>query len=297
MNHKLDFFVIGAGKSGTSSLHEYLRQHPMISLPLRKETHFFVFNRNSDSPMGEYYGRIPENYIDTIEEYFQDFEEKPEAAYYGEVCPTYLFYPNAAENINQFAPDAKLICILRNPVDRLYSNFTFFHGDANIDEFIRLVDLLPEIDPAQENFHRMLKVGCYYEQLQRYYSRFPAENIKIFLFNELSQTPSQLMQELITFLEIPEYPFNTAYKFNTSGKGRLRALKKFIKTIGIVSFLRKLLPVSTYQWLRSIGEKIFFSRPDVMPKHTRRKLQNYYREDIEKLQVLVNLDLSHWLQE
>lgn len=289
------FLVVGTGKSGTSSLHEYLRQHPAISLPVRKETHFFVCDKDSPHPMTEYQGRALVDTIDNLDDYLNDFEQKEEAYVFGEVCPTYLFYPYAADNIKRQIPDAKIICILRNPADRLYSNYNFNEENNSLEEFLALINSLPVIPPEETDFTRWVQEGFYYLQVHRYFELFPAENIKVYLFDELMNDPDSLMKDLIHFLNLPDYHFNTSLKFNTSGNIRFKWLKKEIKRLGLAARVRKGLPIPVYQFLRDLAEKFFFRHSATLPQYARVKLQDYYADDVMKLQALIKKDLSSWL--
>ena len=189
------FLVIGAAKSGTTSLHEYLRQHPQISLPKRKETYFFICDKRFTPEPPVYFGQIMDNYIDNLEEYLQEFEDKPNASIFGEVCPSYLFYPTAAENIKHYSPDIKLICILRNPVDRFYSHFNYrdnkfgaFTPNFQKNQSQRFDEIVESLTFRNNNIivKRSLEIGFFSQHLSRYYALFPKNNIKIFLFEDLS---------------------------------------------------------------------------------------------------------------
>jgi hypothetical protein len=286
------FLVIGAAKSGTTSLHEYLRQHPNISLPRRKETHFFISDKKSIPCPENYKGRVLEDTIDTLEEYLKEFEVKPEAQLYGEVCPSYLFYPNAPKNIHKYIPDAKIICILRNPVDRFYSNVNYFGN--NSFEFDAIVRSITN-KTADQDINRFLEIGFYFKLLTRYYEVFPAKNIKVFLFEDLQKQPKKLMNELLLFIGLPEFPFALGEKFNTTGKMPFRITYKLIRSLGIARFFRKVLPAKPYQKLRVLTERLLIKQADPINLVSRKALQDIYRDDIVKLQSLIQCDLSAWL--
>lgn len=289
------FFIIGAGKAGTSSIHEYLRQHPLISLPVRKETHFFICDKNSNNFIANYEGRKLKDTIENISEYLDEFEKKTTAIYRAEVCPSYLFYPNAPENIQRYVPNAKIICILRNPVDRLYSNFTFASENKSIELFATQSVHLPEKSDDIVDFYRWYRQGFYFEQLERYYSKFPKENIKIFLYNELLETPELVLKQILDFVGIPQYKFNTSLRFNISGRIRSKFLFNQLKKFHVGTWLRKHLPFNIYQFIRGYGEKIIFRKKDEVPPEIRKKLTCLYKEDILKLQDLIDIDLYPWL--
>jgi len=109
LKRNVDFLVIGAQKSGTTSLFKYLQRHPELYLPPSKEINFFV--NASKFPRGlDWY----------IETYFRGADEDK---LWGEVCPSYIGYTSAPANIYANCPDVKLVAILRNPIDRAYSHY------------------------------------------------------------------------------------------------------------------------------------------------------------------------------
>ena len=288
------FLVIGAGKSGTTSLHEYLRQHPKISLPRQKETHFFICDKASIPSPENYKGRVLEDTIDTLDEYLNDFEVKPNVEFYGEVCPTYLFYPNAPMNIYKYVPYVKIICILRNPVDRFYSNVNYWYRGNDSFDFDKIVSSVIT-KTADQHINRFLEIGYYFKLLTRYYEIFPSENIKILLFEDLEKKPMKLMNEIMLFIGLPEYPFYLGEKFNTSGKMSFKIIYNLIRSLRIAKFFRRFLPARTYQKVRDYSERFFIKRVDPISPLNRKALQEIYREDIVNLQSLIQRDLSNWL--
>ena len=115
---KVDFFIVGAPKAGTTSLYYYLNEHPEIEMSTQKETDFF-----SDSAIqkqGLYYGK---NRIDTEEKYNGLFNTQKKDVIFGEGSVSYLFYPTVAQEIKAYNPIAKIIIMLRNPIDRAFSHY------------------------------------------------------------------------------------------------------------------------------------------------------------------------------
>ncbi len=295
MNNLPGFLVIGAGKSGTTSLHEYLRQHPAISLPARKETHFFICDKQSTPAPENYYGRVLVNPIYNLDDYLAEFEKKPTAQIFGEVCPTYLFYPNAPVNIKKYVPNVKLIAILRNPVDRFYSTFSYRKArKVASGDFNNTLNAL-KTGTMETSQKHILDAGMYYSLLKRYYDTFPKENIKVFLFEDLEQHPQQLMSEFMRFLGLQEHPFNVGARYNRSGNIRLGWFYRKYRGSKLALFIRKAISRKLYQGVRSNIEKVLFKDSERISADDRKYLQDIYREDILKLQGLINIDLSNWL--
>lgn len=288
-----DFVVIGASKCGTSSLHEYLRQHPHISLPVRKETHFFIYDQASDHKLEDDIEMV--NRIESLDEYLADFEPKEEPVTYGEVDPKYIVYPNAAVNLKKYVPNVKLTCLLRNPVDRFYSSFHFLRlKRSDLGGFKDVVD---SIRNGQMDIHtkRALEASYYHKYLQHYYEVFSKEQVRIFLFDDLSKRPRQLMKSFLEYIEVEDFDFNLEKKFNPSGQARLGWMYKALRDSPTAYFLRKHLPRKIYQFARIFGEKIMIRPYSPIPEPERKFLQNIFRNDIEKLQESSGVDLSSWL--
>src|SRR5579859_3390407 len=116
-----NFFIIGAARSGTTSLEEYLCQHPDIFITTKKESHFFAADRFPPTFKGPGDDRLNERVIRDEESYGQLFADKQGTKAIGETSVFYLCYPHSAERIAQAVPDAKIIILLREPVARAYS--------------------------------------------------------------------------------------------------------------------------------------------------------------------------------
>jgi hypothetical protein len=288
------FLVVGASRSGTTSLHEYLRQHPNISLPLRKETHFFVCDKESIPSPRVYLGRVLDEYIDNLNGYLNEFENKPSATTFGEICPSYLTYPNAAQNIKKYVPDVKILCIVRDPVDRFYSAFNYHNNrsenpipDGDIGSRIRA-----KIDP---NIMRLYDGGLYFNHLSRYYDLFPHQNIKIYLFDNLRENPQKMLNEALASIGLPPYSFDLTMSFNRSGSLRFNKVYRLLRGKRISNIARIVLPAGIYRNLRSSIEKTTIKKSDPVGTKQRKELQDLYRSDILALENLIDRDLSNWL--
>ncbi|HCI81284.1 MAG TPA: sulfotransferase, partial [Ktedonobacter sp.] len=126
---KPNFFIIGAARSGTSSLDRYLSQHPEIYITPKKETHFFAHDLIPSNFTGPGDERLNNSLIRDEKQYAQLFADTTKKVV-GESSAFYLCFPEVAERIAQAVPDAKIIVILREPVDRTYSAHTFLSRDG-----------------------------------------------------------------------------------------------------------------------------------------------------------------------
>ena len=204
-----DFLVIGAQKSGTSSLFRYLDQHPDVRGSLPKEVHYFSGGLDpavDTYPRGERWYRS----------HFPKVSEMGEGVRAFEATPLYLLHPLAAERIHALMPAVKLVAVLRNPTDRALSHY--FHNvrnnplrgfqedlgpaEAMAAEEARLAPILAAGDYKNE-IYRVATYkarGRYLEQLRRYMDRFPAENLLVLRAEDLFADPAGQMAVLADFL-------------------------------------------------------------------------------------------------
>ena len=115
---KVDFFIVGAPKAGTTSLYHYLNEHPQVEMSLQKEPDYF--SEAAIQEQGIYYGK---NRIDTEEKYNTLFNTQKKDVIFGEGSVSYLFYPTVAQDIKAYNSMAKIIIMLRNPIDRAFSHY------------------------------------------------------------------------------------------------------------------------------------------------------------------------------
>ncbi|MFP5321574.1 MAG: sulfotransferase family protein [Acidimicrobiia bacterium] len=181
----VDFVVIGAMKCGTTSLHHYLAAHPDVSLPARKEVDFF-FGRQPGGPGNRWRG------LDWYEALFD-----PEAPVRGDVSPGYTSpdHPEAAAGIAEVAPDARLVLLVRDPLDRAVSQYRHHRRDGT--EPRSLADAL--LDPALHYVRR----SRYAERLVPFLERFPADRIAVVDHVALAGETRATVDALCRFLEIP----------------------------------------------------------------------------------------------
>ncbi len=285
-----DFIILGAGKGGTTSIYRYLEEHPQVFLPTTKELYFFAFE-----------GETNREGITDFETYQTLFESAPPEQVVGEVSSIYLFRPKAAERIQHYVPNAKLIAILRHPAERAFSDYLFhvrnLHPSIMDDAGKQPLDFAHFVQPNSY----FVQIGFYSGQLKRYYDRFPAEQIKIYLFDDLVKNPDALMQDLFTFIGVdPTFKPDTEKHHNVSGAPKNATLYRLLKEknplrSAAATMLKLFLPAEARQNLRSRLIKQNLSRPTLQPEH-RQQLIDIYRDDILKTQDLLQRDLSNWLR-
>ena len=275
-----NFLVIGAAKCGTTSLHHYLSDHPEIFIcPVNEPNYFAYCNRErldfSEAGNSE---SIAPNSITDFESYSTLFSEADGFPAVGEVSPLYLYHNSAPKNIFEKLGLIKFIVILRNPVDRAFSQ-------------------------SQEREHKnqgwgwnYKDVGFYGTQLQRYFDLFPKDSFFIRLFDEFQKQPQKILRELCEFLEIDAtYQFHTSIKHNISGIPKNKWLHDFLRTKNTLkSTIKTFVPNSLRRNLWHFANQKNLSKPSLDPE-TRKRIASFYVDDILRLQEMIGRDLSHWL--
>jgi hypothetical protein len=292
--------IVGAAKAGTTAFYEYVRQHPEIYVSSVKEPQFFgLENEELEflSPMG--IEPINNRAITQLEEYLALFKDAPKNKCLLEASTSYLYLPKAADRIHHYIPEVKLIAILRNPVQRAYSNFLYLTRDGR-EPLINFSKALAEEPMRQSNnwsliyFYRDLSL--YYSQLKRYFDRFDRSQLHIVLYDDFRANPIKTLQETFSFLDVnPNFQPNISRQFNVSGLPKNKLIHKVIAEQNFLkSTIKSILPSRFRFNLKELYYERNLSKPTIS-EETRLELIEIFREDILKTQDLIGRDLSAWL--
>jgi hypothetical protein len=296
-----NFFLVGAPKCGTSAVAYYLREHPSVFMSWPKEPLFFC----EDFPGA----RVVKEWQD----YAELFEAAPsDAAVVGEASAMYLYSSVALERIRSHSPDARIIAMVRSPIELVQA----FHAQLLYSLTEDVADLgtawslqaarregrnLPPrcVEPA---FLQYARVGMLGRQIARLYSVFPADQVLVLRLEDLARDARAVYLEVLEFLGVEDdgrrsfEPVNetSAHKSNLISRltqrpperlvGAARAVKS---AIGLknASFLD---PIRRLNSRRAVRERL---APAI-----RRDMVSTFRADVEELSRLLNQDLSHWLE-
>jgi len=297
-----NFLVIGAAKSGTTSLHHYIQQHPDIFMCPIKDTFFFDFDGRAPDFGGPgdnawYEGRA----VVEPAEYEALFAGANGKQPIGEACAGYLYDPAAAEAIHRRIPHARLIAVLRDPVERAYSSFLqqVRDGYETTADFAEALDL--EEARRRDNWRPIWhyrRRGLYFEQLEAYLRLFDRSQLRLYLYEDLQQDPAAMLRDLFAFLGVdPDFEPDMSLRHNRAGIPASRLLYRLVMTPNLLkSFVKPLLPESLRRTVRSsvTESETFLQRPG-LPAELKRRLAAGFRDDVLKLQDLMGRDLSHWL--
>ncbi|MCY0879060.1 MAG: sulfotransferase [Firmicutes bacterium] len=280
-----NFLIIGAPRSGTTHLYRGLRQHPEVFMSDVKEPMFFAYE-----------GETRPGVIGDRSAYEALFVGSEHYKARGEASTLYLYHPEAPRRIRELIPEARLIAILRNPVDRAISQYTFqrFLKTEPLDTLEKA--LAAEEERRQQNappFSLYREVGLYSDQIARYLALFPREQLLFLLQDDLEQDPRAVFQHIFEFLGVDAtfYP-DLRHKTNASGIPQHETMFRLIKSAGRT--VKRFLPERLATRLSGSAHETLLQHPPVNPA-TRAALREYFRADIARTQELIGRDLSHWL--
>lgn len=285
---KPDFFFVGAAKAGTTSLFNYLIQHPSVFIPTVKEPHYFSEYPQPRAPV-----------FHCVEDYLHLYSGCPDDIVAGDASTSYLYSRHAARRIFDLQPRAKIMIILRNPIDRAYS--FYWHNRREFIEDLSFEKALEaEGRRIAENrpfrFH-YVNSGRYYGQVKAYLDVFGRDLVRIYFFEDLLEDADSLCRDMFSFLGVsPSHPVNTDMRFNPSGPYRSQLIGQLLAPqFPARSVVRRLFPHlarrAKYHLLN-----LNVKDPPPMKPGTHDRLARFFEEDILKLQELVHRDLSHWLE-
>lgn len=304
---KVDFFIAGNSKSGTTAIYEFLKQHPSVCVPpYNKEPNYFATDFLHDVDVGIFRRR-------TERQYHGLFSACPEDTLWGEASGSYLYSKEAAQRIYAYNPDAKIITIFREPVDFLHSyHLQMLKNPISEGETIKDFEEALRQEPLRKQ-GKNIPEGClipallyyaervkYAEHLGRFLSRFDASNIKVIIYEDFKADNDQTFKEILSFLGIDE-EFEVKFdKYNRGKKIRSRTLKNIIDTLvmghGVFRYAKSAVKKTTPRSVRRLLFKIMYNKvafkpkPDVDPE-LRHRLKKRFKPEVEKFSQLVNQDL------
>lgn len=253
--YKLPTFVtIGVAKSGTTSLHYALGEHPKIQLSKRKETYFFNVKSRYDGGV---------NYYKTM------FHPCAEDEICGETTPYYLYFKEVPARVKNYIPNVKLIVMLRNPIDRAYSHFYGYLRlckmrnqkpvAKDLKDFLKIAKESPKKVGHNHRGKNLLPAGLYGEQMERWLKYFPLEQFKIIKSEDFFENPQKIINEVFDFLGIERHPVKI--------KHWLKTIESNKRTLGV-------------------------ERYSILDEETRQMLYEYYEDSNRLLYKLIGRDMK-----
>jgi hypothetical protein len=309
-----NYFIVGTGKAGTTSLHAYLSQHPQIYMSPVKEPCYFaaeIRGQNLSEPVRRHVGKQSFHLADVVndglpvkplgwlagdwDDYLRLFQGVRDETAIGEASAAYLWSETAAAAIRSRIPEAKIVMILRDPAERAFSHY--LHQLAvgltrsTFREHIKKCEHVSHEELSI--WYPFLEIGLYSQQVKRYLDLFPHENVRIYWYEEVWPQQGRLLADLFAFLDVDAtFCPDTTRKSHKRRAPRIPRAHHFFKKHRLWYPLKALIPGSLQPHVQKL---LFRSDSLTMEAGDRQYLVDYYRKDIGKLESLLGRDLSGWL--
>lgn len=294
-----DFYIVGAPKSGTTAMYAYLREHPDLFLPVRKELRYF--GRDLE---------IRDRQSLTEDDYLAYFAEARHGQLVGTAYVWYLYSREAAGEIAAFSPRARIIAMLRNPIDMLHAlhGEHLANGNEQISDFTAALDAEPErrrgrhIPP-----HAHLPQGLWYstvprytEQLQRYVDVFGRDRLHVVIYDDFAAETEAVHADLLRFLGVAHDVRPQAFEvINASRRTRSERLRHFLARPPELPrrVIRRIVPgrLRRAVYDRAKGLNVAAAPRAPMSSETRQRLRRDFSGEVERLSAFLGRDLSHWI--
>jgi hypothetical protein len=309
-----NFFLVGAPKAGTTALYRYLDQHPGIYMSPIKEPNFLAneirlenftdrFRQMGElrlAAQAEYLrGAVSEKFsggpISDWSDYLKLFQCARDESAIGEASACYLWSETAPGNIASRFPDARILMILRNPIERALSQYAHMLSFTE-----RRISFREYMDTALRSnstrigeLYPFLRFGLYYEQVKRYQSAFAADRIQIHFYEDFTRDPRSVLRAIFRFLSVDtDFAPDLSNRHMEASVPRFFFVKNALNRLGVWHAVRGRLPAGLRSRLRGVA---FQPRNDItLESADRTSLAKYYRDDIDNLARLLNRDLSAW---
>lgn len=292
MNTRLpDFLIVGAMKSGTTTLYEHLERNPHVFMSTPKEPNYFSIDEVYERGVGWYCSLFADAHPEQV---------------CGEASPSYSRYPRFADTTRRIAellPDVKLVYIMRHPVERFYSNYVFDRSYGHNE-------------PIRETLTSrsyVLETSNYMLQIEKYLEHFSRDQMLFLLLDDLKENPERVLNELCDFLGVANESVSPAENLQANPRGRNymahrsnKSLQK-LRSLPGVSMMKRVVPAGLRGRLR---DRMFTQLPDskmgkwIAKRHTERTepLTSELRQDLldrlaeptARLEAFLGRDLSAW---
>jgi len=275
-----NFFIVGAAKAGTTTLYEYLNITKGVYMSPVKETRFFHRSKSRY--------RIIANSITDESKYLKLFSKVKDEKAIGEASPGYLRDPETPELIHEKVPNAKIIIMLRDPVQRAFSHYLMKKTNGLEKPLHQIIeDYMKGKKYDTDSIDRIISAGLYTDNIKRYMNIFGSQNIKILIFEKFVKDPTNHVKEVLNFLGVDsKLPSNIGKVYNAYSEPRGKIAEMVLSNQVIWKIGAKLIPRNSR---RGLKKKVFLKdkeKPELSEKDGR-LLQKFYKEDVSNLEKLL----------
>lgn len=294
-----NFLVIGAARAGTTSLHHYLGSHPEIYMSPVKEPNYFAYDgeRFEFRSLAPGWRELARLSVTDSRAYHDLFRNVSGEKAIGEISPSYMRSPGAAERIHKTIPEARLIAVLRDPAERAFTNYLgrLRDGTERCPDPHEAIGGALRGEGPEWRSELYLDLGCYYARLRPFFEQFARDRIRVCFFEDFVRDSGTVLRDLFAFLGVdPEFVPDTSMVHNPTGTID-NPLVRFAWTS--TRTLRVRLGPWVPEPMRRAAWSLLrrnLSRP-ALPPDLRAALVEYYRPDVLELEKLLDRELSAWL--
>ncbi len=292
-----NFVVIGAGRCGTTSLHQFLRAHPEVFVPERKSPNYFASHIPQPAWETPAAKAMATHWVTDPSAYSSLYDGVAGERAIGDVSPIYLQALDVAPRLHEECPDVRVVAILRDPAERAHAHWLGRRRDG-IETTARFEDwvaaALRSPMPDDVAFGHYVACGRYHHFLSPFLERFGEERTLILFHEDLVADPKRVVAKLFGFLGADaSFVPDLDARHNRSGviTGRLRRVL-WTRSIAVRTALRPHLPATVR---RAVGRRFLteLDRP-TLDRSVRARLVDLLHDDISQLEQLTGRDLSHW---
>jgi len=296
-----DFFIAGAPKAGTTAVHAALARHPALYMSAVKEPKFFLTDGPPPPRGGPGDVQTYREHVWQRDDYEALFAAAPAGILRGESTPFYLYNRDAQRRIRALIPSARLIVILRDPVERAHSNWAHLWsaGLDPVDDFVlACAEEQRRIEAGWADFWRYTSLGRYGDQLEHLYTVFPRDQVLVFRYHALIESPGLVLDQICAFLGVPQGVLAEVPRENVTAHPQLSLRHRTVaKALRASSAVSNVLPGATT--LTGSLERVLQrdSRPrQPLTWEQRQALLPRFEADIRLLEVITGEDFGNWLQ-
>lgn len=293
-----NFFIVGAPKCGTTALSVYLSEHPNVFFCDPKEPHYFAEDFDKHRPIRDF------------NSYLKLFRRAaPEHLAVGEGSVFYLYSKVALSNIRKLSPGAKIIVMLRNPIDLvcslhqqylhgLYEDEVDLHNAWDLQDARKNGKSIPRLcrQPELLLYGELGKLGI---QVKRLFSIFPRNQIKIILFDDFVKDTAMVYRDVLNFIALPDDGRTLFFNINEARGFRSQIVSSMVRGVPISArnLITKLRFSKYLNLIPHAADKLFKAPQKRNPIESQfhHQLSEYFREDIALLETLIDKDLSKWI--
>ena len=298
---KPNLFVVGLPKSGTTAIYEYLKQHPKVFMSEYKEPRFFATDLHKESD--RFRGKGSFFPVRNMSDYLKLFESAGDRPVVGEASPHYIISKDAASNIHKFNPSAKILILVREPVDFLQSFhsemvFNLHETEKDMEKALALESErrkgknLPESagTPSLLYYSEWLR---YSDNIRRYLREFPRKQVKIIIFDDFRRDNLGVCRDVYRFLGIDDDFRPSLSDVNPNKELRFAFMKSFLRKPIVWRAVHSIIPVRIYGAIEGIFKRLFTReapRKNISDE-ARKRLMRKYKPEVKKLSRLLGRDL------